>query len=479
MTLRFPRWLWPQTLWGQLLALLLLALVATQIIALMFFFDERRQAVRLALAEEAVARIASVTLLLEKTPPEQQTALIEAASTPFARFRLLETPPPWLENPPRGAAYLRSRLILALGEMSDTNWSRRVQIALISGTPPPPLSSWLGREHDHDDDERHHREWRRPPPSGRARLASIVELRDGRWLAVIARFRRPPFQWAWPSLLSMLLSATAIVIVVTIVIGRTTKSLRGLATAAEKFGRGAQAEAVPETGPQEARRLIATFNAMQARLGRFVTDRTRLLASISHDLRTPITAMRLRLELLEDGEIKTKLTEGLDEMQRMTEAALTFAKEEAAEGPVRAVDLSALTASVVEDFADMGLDVSSVEPEAGRTILECRPDALKRAMRNLVENAVRYGDRARVSLLSNEKEVTIRVDDQGPGVPDEQIEVLFEPFSRLETSRSRDTGGAGLGLSIARSIARAHGGDVHLSNRPEGGLRAEIVLPKQ
>ncbi|MBX2855977.1 MAG: HAMP domain-containing protein [Rhodobacteraceae bacterium] len=471
------RWLWPQTLRGQLLGLLLLALIAAQVVALVFFFEERRRAVRAALAEEAVSRIASVTLLLEKTPASQQAGLLAAASTPLARFRLLDTPPPWIENPPRGAAKLRAGLILALGEMSDASWARRVQIALISGPPPKPLRSWLRHDRDDDDHDRHEHHWREPPPPHPARLASLVELRDGRWLAVEARFRRPPLQWAWPSILSMLLSAAAIVVVVTLVIGRTTNSLRGLAAAAERFGRGARGEPLPESGPEEARRLIATFNAMQDRLTRFVSDRTRLLASISHDLRTPITAMRLRVELLEDGEVKAKLAEGLDEMQRMSEAALTFAKEEAAQGPMRAVDLTALSASVVEDFADMGHDVSDVDADNARLILECRPDALKRALRNLVENAVRYGERARVTLTSMDQEVVIQVEDDGPGVPEEQIDAMFEPFARLEISRNRDTGGAGLGLSIARSIARAHGGDVRLTNRAEGGLRAEIMLP--
>ena len=465
------RWAWPTTLRGRLLALLLLALGATQMVALGFFFDERRLAIRAALREEAVARIASVALLLEKTPADEQAGLLAAASTPLMQFRLIDAPPPWLERPPRGAMDLRERLVLALGEMTDVNWTRRVRIAEISGPPPPSLRRWFERELGENDEARPPP----PPPPNRPRLTSLVELRDGRWLAAQARFRRPPLQWAWPTILSMLLSAAVIVVVVSLVIGRATKSLLSLTAAAERFGRGARSEPLPETGPDEARRLIATFNAMQDRLTRFVSDRTRLLASISHDLRTPITAMRLRVELLEDDEVKAKLIDGLDEMQRMSEAALAFAKEEAAEGPTRAVDLAALTGSVIEDFADMGHDVAEVN--SVRMVLECRPDAVKRALRNLVENAVRYGGRARVSLRQQDQEAVIWIDDDGPGLPEAQIEAMFEPFARLESSRSRETGGAGLGLSIARSIARAHGGEVRLTNRLEGGLRAEMALP--
>ncbi len=454
---------WPTSLRGRLIALLLAALLLAQAVALAFFFDERRLAVRAALAEEAISRAASVALLMERLEPELQDGVLTAASTRLARFDVSTAP---LEPRPgfgRESRRLRAYLVATLDEMSDRNWSRRVRVSLAEPRP----GGWRGdRGRDRRGRDRRH---------GPLSLMISIDIGGGQWLNVETRFRRPPLQWAWPSILSMALTAVAIIVIVSVTIGRLTRPLRDLAAATERFGRGARGEPIAERGPVEARRLIATFNAMQERLTRFVADRTRLLASISHDLRTPLTAMRIRAELVENEETRGKLIEGLDDMQRMVEATLVFAKQDAAEEPTRPVDLAALVESAVEDFVDLGATVEMAALE--RCVVDCRPDALKRALRNLIENAVRYGDRAFVSMRVGDQAATIRVDDEGPGAPPEKTESLFEPFARLEESRSRETGGVGLGLSIARSIVRAHGGDVTLSNRREGGLRAEITLP--
>jgi signal transduction histidine kinase len=232
---------------------------------------------------------------------------------------------------------------------------------------------------------------------------------------------------------------------------------------------------LPERGPEEVRRTTAAFNAMQERLHRFIDDRTRLLAAISHDLRTPITTLRLRAEFVEDEETRARILATLDEMQRMVEATLAFASEQASRDATRTVDLVGLVESVVGELVDLGADVQ-LEP-SGRLPYPCRPTALTRALRNLVENAVRYGERARVRVVSDAAGVAIVVEDDGPGIAQDQIEAAFAPFVRLEGSRSPDTGGIGLGLAIARTIARAHGGDVTLANRTGGGLAATLSLP--
>ena len=215
---------------------------------------------------------------------------------------------------------------------------------------------------------------------------------------------------------------------------------------------------------------------MQERLGRFIADRTRMLAAIGHDLRTPITSLKLRAELLDDEETRGKMLATLDDMQRMTEATLAFARDDAAAEPVRSVDLEALVASIVDDLADMGKDVTFTA--SGRVAYPCRSTALRRAITNLIDNATEYGVRARVALADTPSGPTISVEDDGPGIPADKMEEAFKPFVRLEGSRSRETGGAGLGLSIARSIVLAHGGELTLANRPEGGLRADIRLPR-
>lgn len=468
---------WPAGLRGRLIALLLIALVASQAISLIFFFDERRLAVRAALAGEAVSRTASVALLLQRTPPELHQGVLDAASTPLARFALgresAVAGAVWRHDPGR----LRARLVEALNQASDEDWADRVAVAIT--VPEGAFAGWRygpGRDpHDRMHAAMH------APQSGPPRplqLVAAVALGQGRWLNVETRFRRPPLQWAWPSVLSLGLSAVAIVVIVSLTVGRITGPLRRLAAAADRFGRGGDDDAaLPETGPAEARRLIGAFNAMRARLSRFVADRTQMLAAISHDLRTPITAMRLRAELVEEAETRAKLIDGLDEMQRMTEASLAFARDDAAADPMRPLDLVALADSLAEDFAEMGQDVRLLAGGPARLVVDCRADAVRRALRNLIENAVRYGERARISVLAEGEMARIRVEDDGPGIPTDQREAVFEPFKRLEKSRNRATGGVGLGLSIARSLARRHGGDIHLEPPEQGGFAAELRLP--
>jgi signal transduction histidine kinase len=213
---------------------------------------------------------------------------------------------------------------------------------------------------------------------------------------------------------------------------------------------------------------------MQERLERFVQDRTRMLAAISHDLRTPLTSLRLRAEFVADPDVEETMLKTIGEIQTMTEAALAFVREEATAEATRAVDLSALVESLCDDLAELGHNVTFIDGAAIN--YRCRPDALRRAIRNLVENAIRYGERARVRVSLTADSIDIIVEDDGPGIPDEAMEQVFAPFYRLEDSRNPETGGVGLGLSIARAIARHHGGDVVLSNRARG-LHATISLP--
>jgi signal transduction histidine kinase len=215
---------------------------------------------------------------------------------------------------------------------------------------------------------------------------------------------------------------------------------------------------------------------MQARLTRFLHDRTRMLAAIGHDLRTPITSLKLRAEFIEDEEVRLKMLETLDDLHEMAEATLSFAREEGVQEETRLVDIAALVTSVCEDLADTGKPVSVDEIEP--LTIRCRPAAIKRALRNVVENAVAYGSSASVSLARRNGDVEIDIDDQGPGIAPADMERVFHPFVRLESSRSRETGGAGLGLAIARTILRSHGGDLKLKNRSGGGLRATLLLPQ-
>jgi signal transduction histidine kinase len=218
------------------------------------------------------------------------------------------------------------------------------------------------------------------------------------------------------------------------------------------------------------------FNRMQARLETFVRDRTQMLAAISHDLRTPITRMRLRAEMMSEGDQQRRMLADLDEIQAMIEATLSFARDDAVAEPPKRFDLAALVQTVADEAEDGGGQVEVRSPP--RAPFLGRPLALKRALANLIGNALRYGTQARVTLEEAADHWSIIVDDDGPGVPEAELERVFEPFYRLETSRSRDTGGVGLGLAVVRSIVTRHGGRVVLANRAGGGLRATVTLPK-
>ncbi|MBE0532239.1 MAG: HAMP domain-containing protein [Rhodospirillales bacterium] len=256
---------------------------------------------------------------------------------------------------------------------------------------------------------------------------------------------------------------------------RAAKPLNLFTEAAERLGRDVNAPNLPETGPGDVRRAAQAFNLMQERLRAFVNDRTQMLAAISHDLRTPITRIQLRTEFIDDEEIRLKILLDLKEMETMIAATLAFARDEAMAEERTAFDLAAVLRSLC-DAAATGPAKAAFDGPDTLTIV-AGPVGIRRLFANLIGNAVTFGHTALVSAQVEGETVLVNVDDEGPGIPDAEMGAVFRPFYRLERSRNRETGGVGLGLAIARSIARAHGGDVTLVNRPEGGLRATVRLP--
>ncbi len=320
----------------------------------------------------------------------------------------------------------------------------------------------------------------RRPAAGRGspptRWRVAVMLPDGEWLngeynqmAGMPAYVEVQLQ---QNLIVLLVACTIIILGV----GLNTQRLRALSRAADRVGRGDTLEPIKESGTSEVRGLTQSFNTMSLRLRRFIEGRTQMLGAISHDLRTPITGLRLRAELVDDEENRDRMLAIIDELHHLTEATLALAREDSVSERTDRVDLSSLVESIVDDLTDVGMDVScTVERAVAAT---CRPFSLRRAIRNLAENGVKYGQRSRISLTTAERFVRIVIDDDGPGIPEDQLEKALLPFVRLEGSRSRETGGAGLGLAITRSIVLNHGGELRLSNRAGGGLRAEILLPK-
>lgn len=258
-----------------------------------------------------------------------------------------------------------------------------------------------------------------------------------------------------------------------------------LARAAEALGRNVDAPPLPEDGPAEIRRAALAFNTMASRIRRFVTDRTLMLTAIGHDLRTPITRLKLRAEFIDDDELRDKFLADLDEMEAMVAATLAFGRDSASREPVSAIDLTALLQTILDESVESRPEdaerVSFTAPEQAVTI-RAQSFALKRALANLILNALKYGGSAHVTLAApkrsrnGENTVRVLIEDDGPGLPEADLERMFEPFVRAETSRNRETGGTGLGLSIARTIVRGQGGDVILQNRAGGGLRVVLTL---
>jgi signal transduction histidine kinase len=309
-------------------------------------------------------------------------------------------------------------------------------------------------------------------PSGRLDIS--VALEPKLWLNVSAVPPAIPSAM-WPMILAGLLAAVLVALAAVWAAGRVARPIAGLTTAAERLGRGDALVLAPEEGPRDVRAAAVAFNAMAARLRRMIEDQRSLLSAVGHDLRTPIASLRIRTELVTDAELQARMRGSLEEMERLTEATLAAARGGESGEPTRPVDVPSLIEAVCDDLADTGSPVSfSSLPQAR---VEGRASELRRALRNLVENAVRYGARAHVSMAVADGTAQIIVDDDGPGIPDALLQHVTKPFVRLEESRSAETGGHGLGLTITRAIVERHGGELVLANRAEGGLRATLRLP--
>jgi signal transduction histidine kinase len=463
MNLRFSflRRLFPQSLGGQLLAMLLLALAITQGLGLLLLTDERNRAVRVALGLEAAGRAANVVLLLDDTPADLRPSILRAADSPLVRFKV--GPEPEAPHDSADADFVLSQIRQILG---DPEREVRADIQALAVDPAPMPDGMPASM----------RSMHEAMMAGRTdpvELTLSIRLAGGDWLNVRTMFHRPGLQFSPQALLPLLLMAVAVVLVAWWTAWRVVGPMRALAFGADRLGRGLDTDPLPMTGPSEVRDTTRAFNRMKDRLTRFVNERTHMLAALSHDLRSPLTAMRLRIEMLDETDDSIRLKALVEEMQAMVEATLEFARGAARAEPAATVDLVVLLGDLVSDVGGERATLAP-SPPLPATI---RPQALKRALRNLIDNAVRYGGVAKVTLMQEPETAVITIADKGPGLPDNQLEAVFEPYVRLEGSRNRDTGGVGLGLAIARTIIQAHGGSVMLRNLPEGGLIAVVRLP--
>jgi signal transduction histidine kinase len=459
----------PRSLFGRLVLVLLAGLALAQLATVYLNFSERDRLLYRAGGMQLAQRIADISRLLDSLPPDERRRVVAVFNAPPLAISL-ERPPLRAAEPAERDFHLAmfsSVLGRALGEGMQATVARPAGARASPPAPPMP---------------RMHQGMAGMGPGmhgmgpGSAFFVVQVALRDGTRVTFDS-FLSPYHEGVPGRLAATLVILLGTVVALSLVAVRwVTRPLSTLATAAEKLGEDIHRAPLPDRGPTEVRRAAKAFNTMQSRLARFISDRTRVFAAMSHDLKTPLTRLRLRTEMLDDPELRAKFAKDVDEMESMIGQTLDFMRDGAASEPVQPVDVMALLESLQEDYRDagqgFGIRGSVARPVPGR------PRALRRCLSNLLDNAIRYGRRPSLELEERARELAIRVLDEGPGIPEAELERAFEPFFRGEGSRSRETGGTGLGLGIARNIARAHGGELRLRNRPGGGLEAMLTLPR-
>ncbi len=477
----------PKSLAGRTLLVLLVGLTLSNLIGLAIYSGERHLALTTQSGRNVAERIATVFTTFEEAEPPARRTLARSMWAPGFSVLWAEQSAIPTEDRTWRAGLIRAAISGAIGDF-PTDRIRVVQRE-TGGLGPPQVragrrrGSWMAGEmhmrHMRDRGmagpmtgpmEHMMRAWQ----AGQVLEASL-QLTDGSWLNFALLTARPEPLWSFRLLLSILVMTVGVIALSIWAVRRATKPLAAFSQAAERLGRDVNAPPVTEAGPSEVSQLARAFNEMQRRLGSFIRDRTQMLAAISHDLRTPITRLRLRSDFVEDEEQRQKMLADLEQMETMIATTLAFAREEADEEPRRPFDLAVLLHDLCDAASDSGHAVAY--RGAAAATYTGRPVALKRVFANLVDNAVNYGGGGEVSLASAADRVTVTVEDNGPGIPEDQMDKVFQPFYRLEGSRSRDTGGVGLGLASVRSIVRAHGGEVLLANRKEGGLRVTVDLP--
>jgi len=528
---------WPQSLFGRLIAALVVAVVLAQAASLYLFARDRERFIVDSSVREWSRRITELTLLLEQMPPTQRAATVTMLKGQGGRLALRRGPPyrgprdrPWGDEPlllprldvgsprplgpPQGpppgptpasgpaaggpfppAGFLfrpRGPPRRALRQSAQAQLWPRIFIQLpldsdVEGLLTQQLHDELGKDYAVEV---------QPAEMPAANVIPIpspffglpaqqptesydvdVRLPDSSMLVYRVTRVSPGTPLPHSLMVNLILLVAVLVIALYVVARSITRPLSLLAAAADNLGRSIRQPKLQEEGARELRRAARAFNTMQDRLHRYLDSRTRVLAAMSHDLKTPLTRLRLQVETqIDDAALQARFGKELDEMESMVHGALALFRNLNDEEPLEPIDVNLLLETVRGEFTEMSKDVT-VEGRASGP-LQGMPQALKRCITNLVANAIKFGGRARI-LVRDGGQIEISVCDDGPGIPPEELETVFEPFYRLESSRNRDTGGSGLGLSIARDVAQAHGGSVVLRNRPEGGLEACLTLPRR
>jgi signal transduction histidine kinase len=466
---RLRRHLWPDRIATRIALIMVTAMLLTQIFGYLIFLGERNGWWPQSSLDPVVERLHGPIEAAFKVPFEERAAfLAHISATQLTAHRSFTPVAPIRSLPPFDR--LQDHFLRRLPGLVD---QVLVEARLPGPGPdrgPGPVSGLMPG----------------PPligfsPPMQEPVTLWLRLADRTWLSAtmpLGELLPPPPFYRWTP---WLLGISTIILISLVAARGISRSLRRLSGAAEHLGMNMAAKPLAERGPHEVRAVTRAFNQMQARLQRFVEDRTRMLAAISHDLRTPLSRLRLRAENLPPHTEKGRILADLDLMDRMIAATLTFARDDVAGEKRVKLDLASLLQAVCDETVDAGGRASYQGPIY--LAVDAAPLSLMRAITNVVENAVKYGGVADATLVETPGGIEIQVRDAGPGIPAGEIEHVFEPFYRLDPARSPteavgSMGGSGLGLAIARHVFRAHGGDIELVNAPTGGLIARMTLPR-
>lgn len=439
----------PDTVAGRTILVMLSGLLASHLLSVFVYHTDTVRRVSSTNEHALAERLLSAKGLIEIAPAAQRDAIAHAVSSRDETVH-------WMVEAPLGSEPAPEALDSLAGQIR----------ALLPETLPSDLR--VAYEQAPGSDAQSN--------VGSGRVLASARLKDGSWVTVTA----PPYNdhglLSSEAAVSTTIMALAIIAAAAAMVRFLTRPLRSFAFAAERFGRDVMAPALPETGPRETRMAAKAFNGMQERIRKLLNDRTQMLAAMSHDLRTPITRLKLEAEFVGDEDQRRRMLRDLDDMEAMVGSTLAFLKDGVDTEPVKVVDVSTLVASVCEQMEDAGMPV--VYHGVTSAPLSCRPMSLKRVFTNIIDNAVKYGGVADVSMAQDAAQYAVLVSDDGPGISLSEQEKVFAPFYRVESSRSRETGGTGLGLSVAQAIIRSHGGEISLENKTSGGLLVKIFLPK-
>ena len=471
----------PRSLFSRLVIVFLIGLIVAQVISLTIVLHDRGEFLSRSSGAQSVRRIADTVIFFDTVNTAERARLVKLLNSSSMRITITSEPPqlPSVPTPEtvRSAqsVFFTSILQRMLGR------EREVRLLLLEPTHGAhlPMIEYSEGRHHRSQASGMGPQTRLAAGRDRPRLTAsvVVQIRldDGNWATFDSQLQ--PETWTWPlrALLSALILLLGVVIMAIVGVRWVTRPLKNFSLAATELGKNIDRAPLPETGPLEVVQAARALNGMQARLSRYLQDRTRILAAMSHDLKTPITRMRLRAELLDDEPVREKFIRDLSELEEMVSGTLSFMRGLEATEAMVPLDMNALLESLQADFQEAGQHVEIV----GRATMPylCRPQSIKRCLSNLIENAIKYGHLARVSLMVLPFSLHIVVSDEGPGVPQEELERLFDPFYRLDASRNRERGGTGLGLTIARGIAEQHGGTLVLKNAVSTGLECHLDLP--